>query len=468
MLSKADGVEKIEVEASVDESVSFVYKNDDQFFIWGPASVEVVDKENDKIRVEALEKALPQLLKRARLSYAHTDQIVGKILESFETSEPVEVLIDGETFTRSTFPTDVMDLDTMQNEALYVAGEVYSDTEQSRNVRSKIEEQEIDSYSISGEALVTRKQVEGDTVYDDILELDLSAVTLCEEGMNQGAKFARVEGDIENVTVPESESVDKAYEVQRGPVQSPQQFRSEVRTMSKSDNPDDGGPNLSDDVAIKSLVKEQVEAQFEEQFEKHFDVHFASRAEDMVKNQVAQSVPDDVATKNYIDARIKGAMQDVLEREGEEHEGEEHEGDYEEVEGEEPEGDYEEVDGDGSEEDDEEMDAEMDAEEEDGGGKDAFTEAELKENLPSDVFNVVSEYLGTSKSVEEAAKSASDANQDTLQAQVEAVLSGTETAGTPDVGVGDREGEIDKMTDDEGDDEGVTESPALANFDHRN
>jgi len=184
-LSKADSVQKSSFTAEVSRSVSMVYKAEDDFYIWGPASVEIVDKENDKIRVEALEKALPQLLKRASLSYAHTDQIVGQILDGFKTAEPVEVQINDEVYERQEFPTDVLDLDKSEAEALYVAGEVYDDTEQSTSVRSKIESNEINSYSISGEALVTRKQVEGDTVYDDILELDLSAVTLCEEGMNQ-------------------------------------------------------------------------------------------------------------------------------------------------------------------------------------------------------------------------------------------------------------------------------------------
>jgi len=179
LVDKADEVEKLEWSADVDSSLGMVVKANDEFLIWGPASVEVVDKEGDKINAQALEKALPQLLKRARLSYAHTDQIVGRILEGFETKAEASVEIDGVKYERKNFPTDVLKVND-QPSALFVAGEVFDDSNQAEEVREKIEEGEIDSYSISGEALVTQKQVDGDQVYDDILELDLSAVTLCE------------------------------------------------------------------------------------------------------------------------------------------------------------------------------------------------------------------------------------------------------------------------------------------------
>jgi len=195
-LSKSDTLQKISFEASVNRGVQAVFKKQDDFVIWGPASVEIVDKEGDKISVEALGEALPQLLRRARLSLEHTDQIVGRILERFETEEPVEIEINGDRYERSEFPTDVLNLDDGEPAALYVAGEVFNDTQQSKRARERIQDGELTSYSISGEALVTRKKVEAGSVYDDILDIDLSAVTLCEEGMNQGAAYAKVEGEL--------------------------------------------------------------------------------------------------------------------------------------------------------------------------------------------------------------------------------------------------------------------------------
>lgn len=216
-LSKSDSLEKMEFEASVTRGVQTVFKKGDDFVIWGPASVEIVDKEGDKISAEALGKALPQLLRRARLSLEHTDQIVGRILERFVTEDPVEIEINDQRYERSEFPTDVLDLGNGDPPALYVAGEVYEDTQQSKRARERIQDGELTSYSISGEALVTRKKVDDGTVYDDILDLDLSAVTLCEEGMNQGAAYAKVEGELSDKELA-GEATDEDVSKQDVPV----------------------------------------------------------------------------------------------------------------------------------------------------------------------------------------------------------------------------------------------------------
>lgn len=176
-------------------SMGIIYKEDDgSMWIWGPASVEVVDKENDIIRSEALENALPQLLRRERISVDHSDQLVGKIKQSIEVDEPVELEINGETVKRDSFPTAVLDpeKDDVPEKGLYVAAEIWDDTRQAREAQKAIERGEYDSYSISGETLDSKTQVKGQDIIEDISEVDLSAVTLCESGMNQRAKFGVV------------------------------------------------------------------------------------------------------------------------------------------------------------------------------------------------------------------------------------------------------------------------------------
>lgn len=475
-LQKADSLEKMSVEISTGESVSMVYKAGGEFYIWGPASVEIVDKENDKIRVEALDKALPQLLKRARLSYAHTDQIVGRILDGFETKEPVEVEIDDSTYQRSEFPTDVLELEDADAPALYVGGEVYKDTEQAQEVREKIEAGEIDSYSISGEALVTRKQVENDQVYDDILELDLSAVTLCEEGMNQGAKFARVNGDIDTVDLadPESEvsgDTEKSFEVEDGSLTSLERKNNTSSSeMSKSEeSTNDGAEDLPSDVATKSDVEKQIDKQFEEKFMKRFDVHFARKAEDLtdalveeldkeVSKEIEEQVADGVvaavdealpnanlATKGYIDDVVEEVVEEKLSRGDDE----DYEEDYEEEEMEEEEME---------EEVEEEVEEEMEEMEEDKG-ENSYTAAELKEELPSDMYEVVAEYIGKNQDPEDVV----EPEGESLDEQVEKILSGDGVTTTPAPGAED-ESQYDETVQKE--DSDSASSPALQNFDH--
>lgn len=180
--------------AELRGGVQAVFKVDDRFVVWGPASVEVVDKENDKITTEALEEALPQLMRRKRMSWEHADMLVGDILEEFKTDEPVTVEYANRSVTRKSFPTEVLhsDEDDVPDDGLYVASEVYDDSRAAHEVREKIEAGEIDSYSISGEAISSKTKYESGDVYDEITKLDLSAVTYCESGMNQRSKFGQV------------------------------------------------------------------------------------------------------------------------------------------------------------------------------------------------------------------------------------------------------------------------------------
>jgi len=251
-MAKSAKLEKVGFEAQVQSEFAIFKAGGDDFVIWGPASVEVVDKEGDKIQSKALQSALPQLLKRARLSLEHSDQLVGQILERFDTEDDIEVEIGDRTFKRSEFPTGVLELDEMEP-ALYVAGEIYSDSRQSRDTRERIENGELNSYSISGEALVTQKKITSDgETYSDIVDLDLSAVTICEEGMNQKAKFARI-SDSGEKTAAETAKSDDPVSPASGQGESPTEsaVASIVKTainetMSKNDkrgDNSDGGFN---------------------------------------------------------------------------------------------------------------------------------------------------------------------------------------------------------------------------------
>lgn len=250
-LAKSDAFEKVGFNASISGSHT-IFKNDNgEFIIWGPASVEVVDKEGDRIRAKALADALPQLLKRARLSLEHSDQLVGRILDGFSVDQPVTVKIGENEYDRTEFPTDVLELDGQQP-ALYVAGEIYSDTRQSKETRKRIKDGELDSYSISGEALVTRKKIEDGDAYDDIVDMDLSAVTICEEGMNQKAKFGTVKDDDgakETVKIDDGADVDdsdRVFATTTGPATADMADVATVRATAKStqimSNDDDGSP----------------------------------------------------------------------------------------------------------------------------------------------------------------------------------------------------------------------------------
>lgn len=495
-LRKSDAIEKVGFTAQVG-TIPTVFKADDEFVIWGPASVEVVDKEGDLIKAEALSDALPQLLKRARLSLEHSDQLVGKILELFEVDEPVKVSVDGETFERSEFPTDVMELDGFEP-ALYVAGKVYNDSRQARETRRKIENGEIDSYSISGEALVTRTKVDNGDAYDQIVDMDLSAVTLCEEGMNQRAKFGMV-------TSGSSDKKSKAFSVEQIESVAHSAISKQMTTnKSNGSSSSTGGgldlskvekkfeevieANLPDgELATKEDVEETVEAMIEQKqdrasaqddtddegetayrhddVENPFDRDFSpAMVERMVKEIVEQVGTVYGLQKKTYSKEVKtlasqydmspAQIQRMLESKGDDGDMEdyEEEDDMEEgmnghsddddqmemaddMEDYEEDDDMEEEYGHSEDEDHMEMTDDMedyeeddamsemeDYEEDDETEEMNYSADELERQLPTDVYDVVSEFIETSASAKSTQKSAN--REDEIQSAVEEVLKG--------------------------------------------
>lgn len=314
-LSKSNSMEKVDFTADF-AGTQTVFKADDDFVIWGPASVEIVDKEGDRIHADALKEALPQLLKRGRLSLEHSDQLVGEIIESYELENEVELQIDGESYKRKEFPTDVIELDG-KKPALYVAGRIYDDSRQSKRVRESIENGELNSYSISGEALVSRSKIEQGEPVNDIVEIDLSAVTVCEEGMNQGAKFATVaKEESETVETPnvltiKSESghvaVSKSDDVgnEDNPTEHPGDrtltIQRSKQYMSDETEKSEGNPQEVTLDELKSEFQTVVkDALTEEDFAKEDDILSKDEVEGIVEELVQEKM-DELETSDDVE-----------------------------------------------------------------------------------------------------------------------------------------------------------------------
>ena len=164
----------------------FKVNEEGDFFIFGPASAELLDSQGDVIRIDAVKKALPELLKRARVTVDHKDQIVGEIVESFEKKGLIY-----KTEVRQPNDEELSKFCSLEKEkeALFVLAKVWDDTEYCREVRKAIENGDYRSYSISGNVLNSRpcKSSEGCTRI--VSDLNLSAVTICRSGANPAAQF---------------------------------------------------------------------------------------------------------------------------------------------------------------------------------------------------------------------------------------------------------------------------------------
>jgi hypothetical protein len=152
--------------------IQLLKSDDEHFYIYGPASVEIKDKQNDKIRASALETSLSQLIRRGRLSYGHQDVIVGEILK--------EATIGGKLYKTH-----------VTHDRMMVLGDIWDDTEASQEARQKSEAGILKSYSISGQIRKggSTRICDASGCFRDIFKLDQHAVTLCEAGMNPGAHY---------------------------------------------------------------------------------------------------------------------------------------------------------------------------------------------------------------------------------------------------------------------------------------
>lgn len=233
MMSEAEKKRLIERAAETPHSVGYSWKvafavkalggtaDSEHFYIVGDASVEMVDGEGDIITVAALQSGLEQLLRRGRISFAppgmgHTDILVGEILD--------EVTVNGQVYR-----TEVRD------GALKFVGDVWKDSNACRHVREGILEGTYDSLSISGEALSRNQFCDDKGCYTTINQMDLSAVAICEEGMNPAAKFTLLKAakatDQKETTDKGGPTIDEKVEKKDAPVESAVEQKPELKAV---------------------------------------------------------------------------------------------------------------------------------------------------------------------------------------------------------------------------------------------
>jgi len=183
-------------------------KMDDQkdMYIFGPASMEILDTQGDVIKIDAIRKALPQLLKRARLTVDHTDHIVGELLESVELSGKIY-----KTEVRLPHPEELAKFRNLEEtkEALFVLAKIWDDTAYCAKIRKAIAKGQYKKYSITGNILSARPCTKEEYCGRLISELNLSAVTICQAGANPAAEFDVIKRDD---TMTEEKPIEKVEE----------------------------------------------------------------------------------------------------------------------------------------------------------------------------------------------------------------------------------------------------------------
>ena len=179
-----------------DSNHEFRILKSDDLVIGGYASIEIVDKQNDLITLQALDEAVQKYMKETKYRNVmsnHSNVQVGEVVEKYRDTNGV------------LHKTGVDDV------GFYVVIKLRDDIEKAKEISRGIRKGTLRSFSIGGQA-ISKKQKTNDEYgeYNEIEKLELHEVTICEKGINPEAKFDILKRDVGGNTM--SEKLEKALE----------------------------------------------------------------------------------------------------------------------------------------------------------------------------------------------------------------------------------------------------------------
>ena len=152
-----------------------ILKSADDLMIGGYASIEIVDKQNDLITLEALQDAVKKFMNEPRFRNVmtnHSNVQVGEVVDSYRDK------------TGRLWKSEVDDV------GFYVVIKLRDDIEKAKEVGRGIRKGSLRSFSIGGQALrKVKKSHERMGEYNEISKLELHEITICEKGINPEARF---------------------------------------------------------------------------------------------------------------------------------------------------------------------------------------------------------------------------------------------------------------------------------------
>tara|TARA_R100000951_G_scaffold24642_1_gene20801 strand:+ start:11654 stop:12982 length:1329 start_codon:yes stop_codon:yes gene_type:complete len=154
--------------------------------IAGYASVDMVDKQGDRIPVSALKKAFNGFMADPayrNVQLAHSGIQVGEVLSNYTDSE-------GRVWKS-----------TVDDHGLFVVCKIRNDIEKAREVQKQVRSGELRAFSIGGQALfrVSKTTPEHGT-HREITDMELHEITLCKKGINPESTYTLLKMDDDNMS----------------------------------------------------------------------------------------------------------------------------------------------------------------------------------------------------------------------------------------------------------------------------
>ena len=161
----------------------FILKQDigDDLFVAGYASVDMVDKQGDRIPANALKKAFGKFMDNAafrNVQLAHSGIQVGEVVPSFTDSQ-------GRVWKSE-----------VDDHGLFVVCRIRNDIQKAREVQKQVRDGDLRAFSIGGQALFrVNKHTPEHGNHREITDLELHEITLCKKGINPEASYTILKMD---------------------------------------------------------------------------------------------------------------------------------------------------------------------------------------------------------------------------------------------------------------------------------
>jgi HK97 family phage prohead protease len=166
----------------------FILKSDSNgdLVIAGYASVDMVDKQGDRIPVSALKKAFGGFMSNPsyrNVQLAHSGIQVGQVLPSYTDSE-------GRVWKSE-----------VDDHGLFVVCQIRNDIEKAREVQKQIRNGELRAFSIGGQALFrVNKTTPEHGSHREITDMELHEITLCKKGINPESRYTLLKMDVNEMS----------------------------------------------------------------------------------------------------------------------------------------------------------------------------------------------------------------------------------------------------------------------------
>jgi HK97 family phage prohead protease len=174
----------------------FILKSDASdggLVIAGYASVDMVDKQGDRIPVSALKKAFGGFMSNPsyrNVQLAHSGIQVGEVLPTYTDS-------DGRVWKS-----------TVDDHGLFVVCRIRDDIEKAREVQNQIRSGELRAFSIGGQALFrVNKSTPEHGAHREITDMELHEITLCKKGINPESRYTLLKMDVDEMSNEQTETL---------------------------------------------------------------------------------------------------------------------------------------------------------------------------------------------------------------------------------------------------------------------